>query len=192
MQELPGVEAAILDPARAILWIVCDAAVDPDAIRRRAAEFVGELAETDQDPLRVRVVADAKPPDRRVRLLDVARVDAPGQTTVRVTLEWNGNTFSGEASGERADPIELRTAALAALRAIVCVVESDLDLRLTGVKQVRAFDAELVVASLHRTRPTPQHFVGSVMQTDDPRRAAASAVLSALNRLLGNYLNRPE
>jgi hypothetical protein len=47
-----------------------------------------------------------------------------------------------------------------------------------------------MVASLYRSGPPRQHLVGAVVVGDDPHRAACIAVLNALNRILGNYLDR--
>jgi hypothetical protein len=65
-----------------------------------------------------------------------------------------------------------------------------LSVRLVGVKQVRAFDAELTVVSLYRVGAPAQKLLGSVLTGTDPHRAAAIAVLNALNRTLGNLLSR--
>ena len=61
---------------------------------------------------------------------------------------------------------------------------------MAGVKRVRSFDADLMVASLFRAGPPRQQLVGAVVVGEDPLRAACIAVLNALNRLLGNYLDR--
>ena len=87
--------------------------------------------------------------------------------------------------------MELRTISSASLAAIAALVPHDVKVRLAGVKMVRAFDAEMVVVSLYRPDDEPHNLVGAVVSGDDPRRAAATAVLNALNRLLGNYLALP-
>ena len=113
------------------------------------------------------------------------------QIAYTVTLEWAGSEYSGSVSGEKGDAVELRTISSAALTAIAALVPHDVKVRLAGVKMVRAFDAEMVVVSLYRPDDEPHNLVGAVVAGDDPRRAAATAVLSALNRLLGNYLALP-
>ena len=82
-----------------------------------------------------------------------------------------------------------RTSAAAALQALEQVLGEQLDIKLAGVKQVKAFDAELMVVALYKSKGAPTRLVGSVSVGDNPRRAAAVAVLNALNRLLGNYLS---
>jgi len=124
-----------------------------------------------------------------VKFANLERIVEHGVVTVRVTLEWDGVLHHGEAANEGGDLIELRTAAAAALNAIEKLLGEELHIKLVGVKQVKAFDAELMVVALYRTGDAPQRLVGSVSASGDPRRAAAVAVLNALNRVLGNYLS---
>ena len=91
------------------------------------------------------------------------------------------------ANGEKGEHIELRTAAQAALIAVEKATDQPLNLRLVGVKHVRAFDGELVVVSIYGG-PGKKTLLGVVLAGSDPFRATAVAVLMALNRLLGNYL----
>jgi hypothetical protein len=113
------------------------------------------------------------------------------QIAYTVRLEWAGSEYTGTASGEKGDAVELRTISAASLTAIAALVPHDVKVRLAGVKMMRAFDAEMVVVSLYRPDDEPHNLVGAVVAGDDPRRAAATAVLAALNRLLGNYLALP-
>ena len=113
---------------------------------------------------------------------------APGNVRMRVTLEWNGETKLGEATGESGELVEERTAAAASLNALEAVVGESLGIKLVGVKHVRAFDEELMVVALYRPGPPAQRLVGSVRIDKDPGRAAAVAVLDGLNRILGTHL----
>jgi len=125
---------------------------------------------------------------QRVRLTGVqAESVSGGATRVRVTLEWNGREFAGESAGEPAEPLALRTAAAAALGAVAAVAPETAVVRLIGIKRLRAFDADLIVVALSGISPQ-QKLVGAVLVGEDPLRAAATAVLHALNRLLGNYI----
>jgi hypothetical protein len=129
---------------------------------------------------------------RRLRFVSLHRSVLPDQQLeYRVTLEWAGNEHTFAATGEKGESLELRTVAAATLGAISALVPQQLGIRLAGVKQVRAFDADLLVVSLYRPDAQPHNLVGAVVASDDSRRAAANAVLNALNRLLGNYLVRP-
>jgi hypothetical protein len=125
----------------------------------------------------------------RVRLVSVDSAMEPhGLRRVRVTLEWAGEQHEGEQVGEAAAPLALRTAANAALVALRKVAPDAPDVRLVGVKQIRAFDADVLVVALSSAVP-PRQLVGAVLVNDSPLRAAATAVLHALNRVLGNYIS---
>lgn len=187
-----GADAVLIDEDRGTVWIVCRAAVEFADARANAALAL-EASGVDPADVKVRCVAEsADHTARRVRLLDVERESLDdGHIRVRVTLEWGDQAYVGEATGERSPSIELRTAATSVLAAISTIVSDELDLRLVGVKHFRAFDADLVVVSIYRGGNPPQRLVGTVLQTKTSVEAAVMAVLNALNRLLGNYLDRP-
>lgn len=127
----------------------------------------------------------------RVRFVQIEREASEHNVTVHVTLEWGGTHHRASVTGERSTPIELRTAAMATLKALQVFLPEDINLRLGGVKQVRAFDVELAIVAVHRTGPNPRNLVGAVVAQGDPLRTVAVSVLNALNRLLGNYLTHP-
>ncbi len=74
------------------------------------------------------------------------------------------------------------------MRALEAVVGESLGVRIIGVKRMHAFDTDLMVASLLRSAEAPKRLVGAVVFDGDAHRAVAVAVLSALNRTLGNFL----
>lgn len=187
-----GVEAAFFDEERATLWIIGRGRLATDDLGTEIDSALA-AAELDRDRVQIRCVAGYAT-DRRVRFLGIERIpeDETHSTRFRVALEWQGTVYAGDAVGERSDPIELRTAAAASLDAVSHVVGDDLSLRLTGVKEFRAFDTQLVAVSIHGAGPPIQRFVGTVMETEGPARAAALAVLAALNRILGTHLIRSE
>lgn len=195
--------AAIADRLRAIsdvedvvtgadgnLWIVCT----PEGRRADIENSVrAALLEGGATPdTRFELVIRASHFQReRVRFDSIRTQECPdNQVRVNVVLEWNGESFDGEAIGERGETIEMRTGAAATLDALEKAVDAPLGVRLTGVKQVRAFDAELTVVSLYRIGTPSQKLLGAVLTRDDPHRSAAIAVLNALNRTLGNLLSR--
>ena len=188
LRALSGVEEVFFEGEA--IWLVCQsessAGAAADAARALLRETEPDLAAV---PIRTLVPAAAR--DReRVRFETVERFEEPDMRVhFRVVLEWQGIRYAGDATGEKGEVLELRTAALAAVDALERVTEGPLNVRLAGVKQVRAFDAELMVVSLYRPGPTPQKFLGTVLVSADPRKAAALAVLHALNRTLGNYLS---
>lgn len=187
LSAVDGVEHVVIDEALNEIWIVLRADVDPATADEQARAALGD------DSFRICAAFRPEHRDRqRVRFVSLTRSITPDQqASFTVTLEWRGNEYSGSATGERAAPIELRTVAAASMAAIASLVPGDIQLKLAAVKQVRAFDAELLVVSLYRPDAKPHNLVGAVVAGDDPHRASALAVLSALNRLLGNYLALP-
>jgi hypothetical protein len=181
LAKIQGVDHVVIDQELREAWLILRADADADAVLAEASASAPDYE--------ARV---AVPPERRdrqrVRFVELRR-DADGERQVRYTvvLEWAGVEHHGSASGEIGEAVELRTVASAALAALESVADN-LGVSLAGVKQLRAFDADLVVVSLYRPGPAPRNLVGVVLAADDSRRATAVAVLAALNRLLGNYL----
>lgn len=186
LSALDGVEHVFIDTELHEICLVLRADVDPHEMEEHAGQVAGDGY----------AITAAYRPERRdrqrVRFMELRRnVQPDQQIAYTVTLEWAGSEYSGSVAGEKGDAVELRTISSAALTAIAALVPHDVKVRLAGVKMVRAFDAEMVVVSLYRPDDEPHNLVGAVVAGDDPRRAAATAVLSALNRLLGNYLALP-
>jgi hypothetical protein len=184
LEAIAGVDRVLLDGNGVLLVCESHAAVAPAVLtaRRRAAGFgVADL------PVSAAVYTDTVE-RQRVRFEGVERFDEPDmRVRIRVTLEWKGRFMTGESIGEKGETLELRTAASAALNALAELADLPLDLRLAGIKPIRAFDAELMVVSLYRATGA-RNLLGAVLVSGDPRRAAAQAVLHALNRVMGNYL----
>jgi len=185
LEMISGVERAIVDGD--CIWLLRAVnAVDAEVIEAAEEVLLAEGLNPDVVQLELVVRAQSR---ERVRFEGVKRIEEPDmRVRVRVTLEWKGDLIEGEAEGEKGLNIELRTAALAALNALEQVSDRPVGARLAGVKQVRAFDAELMVVSLYRSTPEFQKYLGTVLVGGDPLRAAALAVLHALNRVLGNFL----
>lgn len=185
LARLPGVARVLVDEARAEVCLLLRAGTPAAAV----AEAARALAPADYT---VSTAVDTDAPGReRLRLVGVQREPArDGQVGFEVTLEWDGVRYPGSATGDTGDAAELRTIARATLAAVARVVPEDIALRLAGIKQLRAFDAELIVASLLGPSGAARNMVGAVVAGSDPQRAAAAAVLSALNRVLGNFLAR--
>lgn len=187
LRAVPGVEEAFLDGES--IWIVCSHSTSAGAVSDGVQALLkAEAPELANVP--VRVLANAERRERqRVRFERIERFEEQDmRVAYRVVLEWNSDRIEGIAQGEKGEVLELRTAALAALAALEPITESPLDVRLAGVKSLRAFDAELMVVSLYRSSDPTQRFLGTVLVGTDARRAAALAVLHALNRTLGNFL----
>lgn len=113
-----------------------------------------------------------------------------GRCRADVEFEWTeGLKVRGSASGQSSPTVDLRVAAEAALRAIESFSNDALSFELIGVKAVRAFDANVVIVSVGNRRPDgPPRLIGSTLVENDPVRGAVVAVLSATNRVLGNFI----
>ena len=187
--ELDGILYASIDPRSGDLWVVRDAAHDTGPIELSIRNRIAELGH-DPAGMNVRISLSGPPgPRRRVRFEEVERLEDGGQVTVIVHLEWDGTVHTGQATGEKGPAIELKTTAKAAVQALERLSGQQLALRIIGVKPIHAFDSDLMVASLLRVDGAHHRLVGTVVVHDDPLAAAALAVLSALNRTLGNFLH---
>lgn len=190
VMALEGVVHAAIDPRSGTqVWVVRDPGYEEAPIEIAVRNRLANLG-VDPSGLEVRVTLPTQPgPRRRVRFERVEREEEGGRVTITVFLEWGGEVFAGQSSGERGPAIELKTTARAAVKALENLSGQELDLRIIGVKAVHAFDSDLMVASLYRSAGVQQRLVGAVLVTEEPLSAAAVAVLSALNRTLGNFLH---
>lgn len=190
LAALPGVERVVIDDRATVAVLICEHGVHTDQLAQAASGTIASLGLAGID-VEITVRTQQRRQGRRIRFVGTSREERPDRTIrLTVRLEWGGVETSGEAIAPPGEAPELRGVAIAALETVSRIVGQDLDLKVAGVKRVRSFDAELMVASLFRTGPPRQQLVGAVVMGDDPYRAAAVAVLNGLNRLLGNYLDR--
>jgi hypothetical protein len=127
----------------------------------------------------------------RLRLTRVESTRSPtGQCVVEVELEFiEGQRVVGRSQGQASNAGELRIAALAAIAALEKFANGELAFELTGIKGLRAFDANIVIVSLAmKDRAGPQRLLGSYLADTDLVRSSVIAVLNATNRVLGNYI----
>lgn len=190
--ELEGVMHAGMDAEGSVLWIVRDPAYDHGpielAVRNRIASLGLHLPH-----LKLRVaLPTVAAPRRRVRFESVERVEEHGRVTITVAIEWGDAVHTGSATADKGPAIELKTTARAAINALESLTGQALELRIIGLKPIHAFDTDLMVASLIRPGAGQQRLVGAVVVSAGPLEAAAVAVLSALNRTLGNFLETPD
>lgn len=123
--------------------------------------------------------------DRRLRLASVvAERDDSSRRRVEVVLQRREDRWSGSAEGVGGPQVELRLAAEATLAAVSDSTGEALPFRMIGVKSIRAFDGDLVLVGLRGREEPSRRLVGAVPVTGGPARAAAAAVLDALNRHL--------
>lgn len=187
LEALEGIERIVVDETTSSVLMHCLPDSNSSALNHQIDQAI-IAAGLEPGSVNVQLLTDLAA-RKRVKFAGAERIAENNQVRIRITLEWNGEKTVGTAIGESGDLIELRTAAAAALDALEHVLGEELHIKLVGVKQVKAFDAELMVVALYRTGDQPQRLVGSVSAAGDPRRAAAVAVLNALNRILGNYLS---
>ena len=189
LMELEGVLHASVDTRSNQIWVVRDPSSEHGPVELAVKN---RLASLGHDPVGLAVqvtLPGLSEPRRRVRFVDVDRVDERGRVKITVQLEWSGTVYTGSAEGERGPALELKTTAQAALHALEGLTSQKMDFRIIGVKAIHAFDSDLMVASLLRVDGVHQRLVGAVVVSEDPLAAAALAVLSALNRTLGNFLH---
>src|SRR5262249_7646183 len=112
-----------------------------------------------------------------------------GQCNSEVSLEWDGEMFVGRALGQSSPLGDFRVAAEAALNALMSFAKGALHFELLGIKQMRAFDENLIIVStsLRPEGNRPRPGVCSLVDADT-RPGAAVAVLNATNRVLGNFI----
>ncbi len=193
LEALDGVIYAVVDQARSAIYLICE----PDAEAEPLEPVVRNvLLEEGIDPAAVAIEIVVRPGRgvrQRVRFKGVERIPVgPGLVCIVATLEWQEKRFVGQATGDSGGAIELRTAAAATIEAVGALLGSEIGFRLTGIKQIRAFDTELIITSVQRTAPPLQHFVGAAIVGSDPLRSASVSVLHALNRMMGNFLATPD
>lgn len=112
-----------------------------------------------------------------------------GQCSAEVALEWDGAMFVGKSGGQSSPLGDLRIAAEATLRALADFAKEGMHFELIGVKHIRAFDANLLIASVAvREAGQLSRLAGCYLAETDTKRGAAMAVLNATNRVLGNYI----
>ena len=112
-----------------------------------------------------------------------------GQCAVEVELEWvGGQRVVGRTVGQASTAGDLRIAALATIDALEKFSEGAIGFELTGIKAIRAFDANIVILSLAVREHGAPRLLGSYLADADPIRSAVIAVLNATNRVLGNHI----
>jgi hypothetical protein len=109
-----------------------------------------------------------------------------GRCEASVSLEWQpGESFTGTADGVSSPYGDLRLAAEATVRAISAYTGNAAAFELAGVKALRAFDANVVIAAVVLRRDgRQQRLLGCHLADEDPLKSAVLATLQATNRVL--------
>lgn len=127
--------------------------------------------------------------ERRLRFLSAELERLPGsRLRITVTVSDRGTEHRGEAEGVGERQVELRLAARAALEAVGEALGGRRRFGLVGLKQIRAFDAELVLVAVRTDDDPGRRLIGAVPVDEDPCRTAAVATLDAVNRLVASEL----
>lgn len=146
------------------------------------------------DPTAIQSPDGAPPRRERLRFTRFAfERTRTAHCRAEVELEYEpGNSVVGEATGVAAALGDVRLAAEATLRAIETFVAGELHFELIGVKQMRAFDSNVVIVSvIARQEGEPERrLLGCHLADSDLLRATVVATLQATNRLLGNAISR--
>jgi hypothetical protein len=191
LEEIEGVRRVVIDGPPYVVYVIAErGARFPAEMVVHSVLFRHGLGPGDAE---LHLAYTGVPePRRRVRfvsaIVDSSRV---GRAQARVQLEWAGQTHVGELEGETGPAPEQRLTSLATLAALDQVLEGRVRFQLVGIKPLRAFDADVVVALL-KSDVDGRSLIGAALAADDPNRAASVAVLNATNRILGNYLSNSE
>lgn len=127
--------------------------------------------------------------ERRLQFASADLERLPGsKLRISVALSDGGRRHEGQAEGVGGRQVELRLAVQAALDAVGAALDRPGFIRLVGLKQVHAFDADLVLVAVRTEDEPGRRLVGAVPVDEDPCRAAALATLDAVNRVAGPEL----
>lgn len=190
LESLEGVQRVLLETSRGEVWLVGGPEAGRAGVEAGAREVL-EQAGVDPGGVSLLVLRPSADAERqRARFIAIERsVTNDGHIRLRVTLEWQDRHYVGEEVTEPGVPMETSAAAAATVQAVMRAADGELNLRLTGIKPVRAFDHEIMVASVYRVGAARKQLIGAVLMGDDHLRTACVAVLSGLNRVFGNFLN---
>ena len=129
--------------------------------------------------------------DREERMLFVSHqveTERSHRVRIRVTVEWRGERYEGEASGADLARARLETTAAAAVKAIEGAIgsllgEGEVALSVDGVKLLEAFDKQFALVAIHAIHGrsiTPLAGAAAVEDTAD--KAVILGTLQATDR----------
>lgn len=127
----------------------------------------------------------------RLRLAGISHRSRPdGTRLVIVRLEWGGVTYTGEAAGTGSPEGDLRASGEATVAALRSATAGQVPLALLGIKAVRAFDGQVVIAAVEAHRGgRPLKLLGAHALTEgDLPGAGVLTVLGAVNRVIAPHL----
>jgi hypothetical protein len=127
----------------------------------------------------------------RLRLKGAAHELIEGRVIARVTLEWEGQSYEGEAVELEAGSGRVRAGATAALRAVTAACDGRARFELEAASVVRALGREYVVVSALASaaalgrQPLMLSGARPVDEVEPVETAAVLAVLKSANRVIG-------
>jgi hypothetical protein len=95
-----------------------------------------------------------------------------------VELEADGHSLSSEVDETGSQAVALRAAANATLAALQQAISADI--WLIGVKRIRVFDTNLVIAAIGQRDDSNEPHIGTALVRDNAARAVALAVMDAV------------
>ena len=105
-----------------------------------------------------------------------------GRTRIRVTLEYGGREYVGQAA-EVGDMV-LHLSAEATIAALEQAIDRPGYFQLVGIKRTEAFDSSAVLVSVRTTDERSLTLLGTVRMEKDLVESVARSVLKATNRLV--------
>jgi len=121
--------------------------------------------------------------------VDLERLPTSG-IRIAVRVADGEEEFRGESEGVGTRLVELRLAAEATLEAAGRAIDRPDSLRLVGLKEIHAFDSDLVLVGVRDEDGPVRRLVGAVPVTEDSCSAAVRATLDAVNRVLAPELQQ--
>ena len=109
-------------------------------------------------------------------------VEQDARTRIRVTLEYGGREYVGQAA-EVGDMV-LRLSAEATIAALEQAIDRPGYFQLVGIKRTEAFDSSAVLVSVRTTDERSLTLLGTVRMEKDLVESVARSVLKATNRLV--------
>jgi hypothetical protein len=158
--------------------------------REEDAADLEELSASEADTGASTTADGGRGSEPRLRLVDVERNRETGsRIRIRVEVEHEGVRHDGAAEGLDTPIMELRLAAEATLTAAGAALGDAGWLELVGVKLLHAFDADVILIAVRTADEPGRKLVGAVPASVGERsRAAVSATLNAINRVIGPRL----
>jgi hypothetical protein len=127
----------------------------------------------------------------RLRFQGIHQTRGPeGERVLEVELEWQGTSYYGRSTGIGSIEGDLRAVGEATVDAVEAATHAQVSLQLVGVKLVRAFDGQVIIASVsYRGEKGNTKLLGTYAVNEvDLSTAAVLAVLSSLNRIVAPLL----